>query len=66
MKRTVSRALAMSFAAVSLAQAGEGFDVVSLGARGGIQDGNLSAYLVRPHGDPHAVCLLYTSPSPRD
>ncbi len=55
MKRTVSRALAMSFAAVSLAQAGEGFDVVSLGARGGIQDGNLSAYLVRPHGDPHAV-----------
>lgn len=39
----------------SMAIAGEGFDVVALGARGGIQDGNLSAYLVSPHGDPRAV-----------
>lgn len=37
------------------ATAGEGFDVVALGALGGIQDGNLSAYLVHPHGDSGAV-----------
>jgi 3',5'-cyclic-nucleotide phosphodiesterase len=34
---------------------GEGFDVVTLGARGGIQDGNLSAFMVAPHGDGRAV-----------
>ena len=32
------------------AWAGSGFDVVVLGARGGIEDGNLSAYLVGAHG----------------
>ncbi|WP_342629126.1 3',5'-cyclic-nucleotide phosphodiesterase [Nguyenibacter vanlangensis] len=32
-----------------------GFDIVVLGARGGIQDGNLSAYLVRPSGDARAI-----------
>lgn len=37
------------------AVAGDGFEVVALGARGGIQDGNLSAYLIRPAGDERAV-----------
>ena len=34
---------------------GEGFDVIVLGASGGIQDGNLSSYLIRPHGDRNAI-----------
>ena len=37
------------------AWAGEGFDVVALGARGGIEDGNLSAYLVGAHGEGNYV-----------
>jgi 3',5'-cyclic-nucleotide phosphodiesterase len=32
-----------------------GFDVVALGALGGIQDGNLSAWLIHPHDDDRAV-----------
>jgi len=32
-----------------------GFDVIVLGALGGIQDGNLSSYLIRPHGDRNAI-----------
>jgi 3',5'-cyclic-nucleotide phosphodiesterase len=35
--------------------AADGFDIVSLGSLGGIQDGNLSANLIRPHGDERAV-----------
>jgi 3',5'-cyclic-nucleotide phosphodiesterase len=35
--------------------ADQGFDVIVLGALGGIQDGNLSSYLIRPHGDRNAV-----------
>src|SRR5215218_8680022 len=35
--------------------AADGFDIVSLGALGGIQDGNLSAWLVHPHDDDRAV-----------
>ena len=35
--------------------AGPGFDVIVLGALGGIQDGNLSSYLIRPHGDRNAI-----------
>jgi 3',5'-cyclic-nucleotide phosphodiesterase len=35
--------------------AGEGFDVVALGARGGIEDGNLSAYLIGAHGEGNYV-----------
>ena len=35
--------------------AADGFDVVALGALGGIQDGNLSAFLIHPHGDNRAV-----------
>ena len=37
------------------AVAADGFDLVVLGALGGIQDGNLSATLVHPHGDDRAV-----------
>ena len=37
------------------ATAADGFDIVTLGALGGIQDGNLSAYLIHPHGDDNAV-----------
>lgn len=37
------------------AMAGEGFDVTVLGARGGIEDGNLSAFMIAPHGDRRAV-----------
>jgi 3',5'-cyclic-nucleotide phosphodiesterase len=35
--------------------AGDGFELVVLGALGGIQDGNLSATLIHPHGDGRAV-----------
>lgn len=31
------------------------FDMVVLGARGGIEDGNLTAFMIHPHGDPRAV-----------
>lgn len=37
------------------ALADNGFDVVTLGARGGLEGGNLSAFLIQPHGDPRAV-----------
>jgi 3',5'-cyclic-nucleotide phosphodiesterase len=37
------------------ANAGSGFDVVALGARGGIEDGNLSAFMISPAGDGRAV-----------
>ena len=39
----------------TIALSGQGFDVIVLGALGGIQDGNLSSYLIRPHGDRNAV-----------
>jgi 3',5'-cyclic-nucleotide phosphodiesterase len=42
-------------ATISLANAGEGFDVVTLGARGGIEDGNLTAFMISPVGDGRAV-----------
>lgn len=35
--------------------ASDGFDVITLGALGGIQDGNLSANLIHPHDDSRAV-----------
>ena len=37
------------------ARAADGFDLVVLGALGGIQDGNLSASLIHPHGDNRGV-----------
>jgi 3',5'-cyclic-nucleotide phosphodiesterase len=39
----------------TVALADRGFDVIVLGALGGIQDGNLSSYLIRPQGDRNAV-----------
>jgi len=39
----------------ALACAADGLDVVVLGGLGGIQDGNLSAYMIHPHGDRRAV-----------
>lgn len=41
--------------AVRAGHAADGFDIVALGALGGIQDGNLSAWLVHPHDDDRAV-----------
>jgi 3',5'-cyclic-nucleotide phosphodiesterase len=48
-------ALAIGLAMAGTARAADGFDVVALGALGGIEDGNLSAYLVRPYDDDRAV-----------
>ena len=51
-------AVTVAAALLSVTRAGrsaDGFDIVSLGALGGIQDGNLSAYLVHPHDDDRAV-----------
>ncbi|CAN5901145.1 3',5'-cyclic-nucleotide phosphodiesterase [soil metagenome] len=56
-----ARLALVSIAAVSMlsppsrAFAADGFDLVVLGGLGGIQDGNLSAYLIHPHGDDRAV-----------
>src|SRR5262245_27160969 len=57
---TFARLAAMAFAlaflpAMPRAIAGDGFDLVVLGALGGIQDGNLSALLINPRGDDRAV-----------
>ena len=35
--------------------AADGFDLVVLGGLGGIQDGNLTSFLIHPHGDGRAV-----------
>src|SRR5262245_52400555 len=48
-------AVAMSLSGARSASAADGFDVVALGALGGIEDGNLSAWLIHPHGDNRAV-----------
>lgn len=37
------------------AHASEGFDVIALGVWGGIKDGDLSAYMIQPHGDSNSV-----------
>ncbi len=48
-------ALSLVMASASPAFAGDGFDVTVLGARGGIEDGNLSAFMIAPHGKAEAV-----------
>ena len=48
-------AVAAFLPGVPEAIAADGFDLVVLGALGGIQDGNLSASLIHPHGDNRAV-----------
>ena len=57
MKRLICSlaAMAAGLSSVSSATAGPGFDVVVLGARGGIEDGNLSAFMIAPAGDGRAV-----------
>lgn len=52
--KTPILALSVSLALSTSAYAA-GFDVVVLGARGGIEDGNLSAFLISPQGDPRGV-----------
>src|SRR5262245_2242983 len=51
----VALAAALFLPPAAPAVAADGFDLVVLGALGGIQDGNLSAMLVHPHGDNRAV-----------
>jgi 3',5'-cyclic-nucleotide phosphodiesterase len=36
-------------------KAGGGFDIIALGTEGGLRSGNLSAYLIGPHGQPLSV-----------
>src|SRR5690606_1382899 len=55
MKTWIRGTLLALLAVPAPVMAGEGFDVVALGARGGIQDGNLSAFLISPQGDGRAV-----------
>src|SRR5579872_5866581 len=50
-------ALAAALLPSARALAAGGFDIVVLGALGGIQDGNLSACLIHPHDDDRAVAL---------
>ncbi len=56
-KRSAIAAIVMAafLPVASDAAAADGFDVVALGALGGIQDGNLTAFLIRPHDDENAV-----------
>jgi 3',5'-cyclic-nucleotide phosphodiesterase len=51
----VAASAVLALSPASRAIAADGFDLVTLGALGGIQDGNLSASLIHPHGDTHAV-----------
>jgi 3',5'-cyclic-nucleotide phosphodiesterase len=54
--KLIASAVSMSmFLMPTVALSGQGFDVIVLGALGGIQDGNLSSYLIRPHGDRNAI-----------
>jgi len=47
--------VASNLTVVRAGHAADGFDIVSLGALGGIEDGNLSAWLVHPHDDDRGV-----------
>jgi 3',5'-cyclic-nucleotide phosphodiesterase len=55
MKQVISGLALGALMLPTAALAGDGFDVVALGARGGIQDGNLSAYFIEPAGSDAAV-----------
>jgi 3',5'-cyclic-nucleotide phosphodiesterase len=55
MKATIVGSVLAALLLPAAASAGEGFDVVALGARGGIEDGNLSAYLIGAHGEGNYV-----------
>lgn len=45
----------LAMLATATAPAPSAFDMVVLGARGGIEDGNLTAFMIHPHGDSRAV-----------
>jgi len=51
----LATAVAAGLSMAGATHAADGFDVVALGALGGIEDGNLSAWLVHPHDDSRAV-----------
>ncbi|HSH99884.1 MAG TPA: 3',5'-cyclic-nucleotide phosphodiesterase [Reyranella sp.] len=51
----LAAAMAAGLSVAGQTRAADGFDIVVLGALGGIQDGNLSAYLVHPHDDDRGV-----------
>jgi len=51
----LAAAVAVGLSSAAPGRAADGFDIVVLGALGGIQDGNLSAYLVHPHHDDRGV-----------
>ena len=51
----VAAALLAGLSIAGAARAADGFDVIALGALGGIEDGNLSAWLVHPHDDSRSV-----------
>ncbi len=51
----LAAALAAGLSLSGTARAADGFDVIALGALGGIEDGNLSAWLVHPHDDNRSV-----------
>jgi 3',5'-cyclic-nucleotide phosphodiesterase len=60
MPRSLLLAAAVALAVLPAAQPGhaaDGFEIVALGALGGIEDGNLSAFLIHPHDDDRAVTL---------
>lgn len=49
--------VALFIAGQTLAQSGASFKVVPLGVKGGIDEGNLSAYMVAPVGSNNYVCM---------
>jgi 3',5'-cyclic-nucleotide phosphodiesterase len=51
----LAAAVAVGLSIAGPGRAADGFDIVVLGALGGIQDGNLSTYLVHPHDDDRGV-----------
>jgi len=51
----LAAALLAGLSIAGTARAADGFDVIALGALGGIEDGNLSAWLVHPHDDSRSV-----------
>ncbi len=55
MKLALTAFLSLAISTAALPAAAQGFEVLTLGARGGIQDGNLSAFMIWPPGDPRAV-----------
>src|SRR5438445_7385566 len=55
-KLAVAAFAALAFPpAATRAIAADGFDLVVLGGLGGIEDGNLTSFLIHPHGDGRAV-----------